>query len=248
MSIKKIIFSLFLLATVSIAQAVTIAPIPTAGKTSMDKISKLYYLTFVSSSFNPQAATGTQQPCPAGSAFVNASSISIPSYPGLSLTPGSSGVLYMWQCTTLVNFWISKANGNMELDKTGLDPALHTLYTGFQFANNSYVPLGVGGSGLGCLSAGGASSVTCTASGTTMTPSGSSGKWLYYVQPGEALQCTIHRDYGSTAACSGSGCPCNGSYTVQPGSALIGACCNGTWKTAVTNFSDPNFNTCNFGC
>jgi hypothetical protein len=197
MSIKKFLFGLFLLAFASIAQAITTAPIPTSTQTSMDKISKLYYLTFVSSTFNPQAATGTQQPCPAGGAFVNASSISIPSYPGLSLTPGSSGVLYMWQCTVLVNFWASKTSATTILDETGVDPALqsfsaalnsntsnwqsysnisNTLYTGFQFANNSYVPLGVGGSGLGCLSAGGGSNVTCTASGTTMTPTGSSGQ------------------------------------------------------------------------
>jgi hypothetical protein len=232
----------------------------------LDKVSQLYYMTFASATFNPQTATGlaSQQICPAGGTLVNSSAILIPSFPGL--TSGPSGV-YLWQCAVPLNFWMT-TDGTKKLDTIGLDSSLKNItaafnvndwesyskisdgkYTAYQFPNNSYVPLGGGGSGLGCLGAGGGSSVSCTAAGASISATSSgSGQWLYYVQPGEALLCTINRNYGSSTPCSGAGCPCSGTYTVQPGQALIGACCNGTWKTTTSNFTDPNFTTCNFGC
>ena len=266
MSIKKLLLSLFLLGSASIAQATSVLPHGAAPNNTMDKVSQLYYLTFASATFNPQAAVGlaTQQVCPAGGTFVNSSAILIPSFPGI--TPGPSGV-YLWQCSVLVNYWMA-ANGTKTLDTRGVDPALTNInsafnindwesyskisdgqYTAYQFPNNSYVPLGVGGSGLGCLGAGGSSNVSCTSAGAAISATtAGNGQWLYYVQPGEALSCTIHRDYGSTTPCSGSGCPCDTTTSVQPGQALIGACCNGTWKTTTTSFTNPNFTTCNYGC
>jgi hypothetical protein len=233
----------------------------------MDKVSSLYYLTFASGSVNPNTAGSSYQTCPTGGIFVNSSVVTVTSFPGL--VSGPSGV-YMWQCYMMVGTWNALNSSASVIDPIGVDPALNNLsaalnlstinwesythissaqYTGYQFTNNAFVPIGIGGSGLGCGGAGGQSRVTCNAGGVTLGPSSTSGgQWLFYLQPGQSASCTLHRDYGSSSACSGSGCPCDGTYTVQAGQALVGACCNGTWKTETTNFSDPNFNTCGGGC
>lgn len=269
----RILLTLILLIFAPASQAVSpmIPPsvVHNTNNQSMDKVSKMYYFTFASTT-NPTSVIGTSAVCPKGSTFVNSSVIQVPSVPTFSgMLPSSfTNGAYMWQCAVLINYWNPQGGGSPVMDSSSLDSGLtnveasfnqnnwenysnmsNTYYTAYQYNNNSYVPLGVGGSGLGCLSAGGRSNVTCKSGSITVSPeSTSSGQWLYYVQPGESLMCTIHRDYGSVSPCSGAGCPCDGTYTITPGQALVGACCNGTWKTTTTGFSNSAFTTCNFGC
>jgi hypothetical protein len=223
---------------------------------------RLYYATFASPSFNPSVSGSAGQACPNSSVYVNAPVVRVPSLP----TGGPTNV-YMWQCAITLDFWSS--GGVSTLDTTDIDTSLKnptsalaampnweeytklasTQYTLYQFPNNAYVPIGIGGSGLGCGSAGGNATVTCTAGGNPVGPfSVSSGKWIYYIQPGQDISCTLHRDYGSAKACTGPGCPCDGQYSLTGGQVLIGACCNGKWKTNTSNFYDPAFNTCGGGC
>jgi hypothetical protein len=236
-------------------------------KSALTKMNALYYLTFISGNFNPASAPQTQV-CPIGSTFVSGSTVTVTSVPQLSSTLPNGGI--MWQCLMSLGFWVS-SSGVTVLDPTGLPSGLtnpgvattlssinwqsytplgtQTYYTGYQFPNNAYVPVGVGGSGLGCGSAGGQGSVTCTANGISINPySSGGGTWIYYVQPNQSLSCTLHRDYGSLGACSGGGCPCDGTYTVGAGTALVGACCYGTWNTAITTFNNSTFTTCGGGC
>lgn len=259
------VISLFFFGSVVFAADASNIVLPVA--VSLNKVTRLYYATFASSTFNPSVSGTTGQSCPRASIYINAPVVQVPAFPGLP--SGPTGV-FMWQCTVPLHFWMALGSSAVEFDSVDVDPSLtnilsafstadwetytslpNTLYTLYQFPNNAYVPVGVGGSGLGCGNAGGGASVVCKAGGSTISATivNQGGKWLYYTQPAQNMDCTLHRDYGNgKTSCTGSGCPCDGTYTVQGGQVLVGACCSGTWKISKTNFSDPAYNTCGGGC
>jgi hypothetical protein len=273
MNIKQFLLGLVLVTFVYVANAADSTSINPSGISinSMGKVSKLYYLTLASGTFNPITNAGAQKACPNGGVFVNGSAVSVPNFPGV--VPGPSGV-NMWQCTIVLSFWVTPNNNISMLDTVGIDPNLTNIvaalsinswqsygyianssYTAYQFTNNAFVPIGIGGSGLGCFdncgsrrSGGcGTSAVTCYAGGVALPAIHQSGSstWLYYVQPNTTIQCNLHRNYQGHDPYWPS---CDGTTTVVAGNALAAACCGGTWKISTVSFTDPKFNTCLGGC
>lgn len=201
--------------------------------------------------YNPGTA-GNPQP------FVNMS-YPINSYagtvPGVSNPAYGSGGIYA-------------ANTNLDWMNYAPDASGNTSFTYFQFPNNSFIPTGLGGSGLACgtttspqpAPAGDQDTIECVDSfGRPITNMDySSPYWnipyhfpqlafVFYISPNTNATCHVVRHFGSTGDLAG-GPDCNASIQIPAGQAAVMACCDGTWSCSITNWDSPYLTTCYWGC
>lgn len=197
-------------------------------------------------------AWATQPPIPADNSHIPAQPYTNVTYanntyagtvPGQSSPAYGSGGIYS---SSALNAWMPDSYD----DSSG-----NTLFTYYQFPGNSYVPTGIGGSGIGCNTGGGDTvTISCTDSfGRTvaLSPSSASSGMsppasnvnpvIFFIPPNTNATCTVTRTYPS----AGASATCSGTVTVPSGQAKVMACCYGAWACSTSNWSDStDVNTC----
>ena len=236
------------------------------GSTVMTKVTRLYYLSFASGT-DPGSVSKTEI-CPRGAIFVNASAAVVKSFRGIPI-PAGTGQVHMWQCQMNVPVWVSKNEQDNEKEKfdlRGIDKNLNSVesafnqntptwelynrvngsrYTGFQFPNNAFIPAGIAGSGIACPGAGGTIDLQCKPSATgpllKVYEDQKEGIRYIYLDPAGKAFCTVKRTYANSEHCDADK---GGQFELEAGTAWVGACCHGNWKSTKASLDDKSLTEC----
>jgi hypothetical protein len=127
------------------------------------------------------------------------------------------------------------------------DQSGNTNFTYFQFPGNSFIPTGIGGSGIGCnTNQGDVLTISCTDSfgrnvntipaSNGVTPT---SPIIFYIPPGTSATCQVTRTYGPNPSTT-----CNATVTIPSGQTKVMACCSGSFACGTSTWSDTALTTC----